>query len=61
MLREADENRWLIVAPTLFNLTRIAEAPSAEEFVSNRRKVKKIMFKPLRKEDGTIVLHADLD
>ena len=38
-----------------------AEAPSAEEFVSNRRKVKKIMFKPLRKEDGTIVLHADLD
>ena len=60
-VREADENRWLIVAPTLFNLTRIAEAPSAEEFVSNRRKVKKIMFKPLRKEDGTIVLHADLD
>lgn len=60
-VREADENRWLIVAPTLFNLTRIAEAPSVEEFVSNRRKVKKIMFKPLRKEDGTIVLHADLD
>lgn len=60
-VREADENRWLIVAPTLFNLTRIAEASSAEEFVSNRHKVKKIMFKPLRKEDGTIVLHADLD
>jgi 8-oxo-dGTP pyrophosphatase MutT (NUDIX family) len=59
-VRESDANRWLVVPPTLYNLTRIASAESAEAFASTRNKVKKFMFRPIRKEDGTIILHGDL-
>lgn len=59
-VQQADEGKWLVVPPTMFNLTRIAEAKSAEEFVATRRKLKKIIFEPVRKDDGTIMLRAEL-
>lgn len=59
-VRESDEERWLVVPPTMFNLTRIAEAESAESFVKNRNKLKKIMFKAFRTDDGTIKMRAEL-
>lgn len=57
-VRESDRGNWLVVPPTLYNLTAIATAESAEEFVSNRKKLHKLMFKPVRKENGEIVLQA---
>lgn len=59
-IRESDEDRWLVVPPTMYNLTCIANAQNASEFVSARRKLKQIMSKPVRLEDGTIALRADL-
>ena len=60
-VEQSDEGKWLVVPPTMYNLTRIAEAQSAEQFVSNRKKVKKVMFKAVRKDDGTIMLRAELN
>lgn len=60
-IRESDRGHWLVVPPTVYNLTSIASSPSAEEFVSSRRKLQKIMFHPSRKENGEIVLQCQLD
>ena len=60
-IRDSDRGHWLVVPPTVYNLTSIASSPSAEEFVSSRRKLQKIMFHPSRKENGEIVLQCQLD
>ena len=59
-LREGDANRWLVLAPTVYNLTCIANAHDAETFVSARRTLKKIMSKPYYREDGSIGLRGEL-
>ena len=59
-MREADANRWLVLAPTVYNLTAIANAHDAETFVSARRTLKKIMSKPYYREDGSIGLRGEL-
>lgn len=58
-VREADAGRWKVLAPTLYNLTAIAEAHNAAEFVGSRRCLTQIMSRPTRREDGTVVLRAD--
>lgn len=60
-IRESDRGHWLVVPPTVYNLTSIASSPSAEEFVSSRRKLQKIMLHPSRKENGEIVLQCQLN
>lgn len=60
-MRESDEDRWLVVPPTVYNLTAIASASSAEEFVSSRRKLQKIMFEPKKNEKGEVVLQCQLN
>ena len=59
-MREGDANRWLVLAPTVYNLTNIANAHNAYDFVSTRRKLKRIMSKPYYREDGTIGLRGEL-
>lgn len=59
-IRESDADRWLVVPPTMYNLTRIANAHSAAEFVGTRRKLKKIMSKPVIDEEGVLHLRAEL-
>ena len=59
-IREADRNNWLVVPPTMYNLTAIAHAQNAEDFVKARRKLTKIMLHSVRKDDGTIVLQYQL-
>lgn len=58
-MRESDRGSWLVVPPTIYNLTRIAQASNAELFVNNREKVKKYIFEPTIKEDGEIVLRTE--
>lgn len=58
-VREADAGRWMVLMPTLYNLTAIASAKDAEEFVSSRRKLSQIMSRPVRREDGSVVLRSD--
>ena len=41
-MREFDEDKWLLFAPTLYNLGQIAQAHSAEELAGTRRMSKKI-------------------
>lgn len=59
-IRESDRGHWLVVPPTVYNLTCIAAAESAADFVANRRNVRKVMFEPVRKENGEIVLRCQL-
>ena len=59
-VREMDAGRWLVVPPTLYNLTRIANCPSVDEFTSQRNPVRKFMFKPAEIENGQVVLRVDL-
>ena len=59
-MREGDANRWLVLPPTVYNLTAIAHAKDAEDFVSTRRTLHKIMSKPYYREDGSIGLRGDL-
>ena len=58
-VREADANRWKILLPTMYNLTAIAQAHNAGEFVGSRRTLKRIISMPTRRDDGTVVLRAD--
>ncbi|MGN0301817.1 MAG: NUDIX hydrolase [Anaerotardibacter sp.] len=58
-MRESDRGNWLVVPPTIYNLTRIAQATDAESFVKNREKVKKYIFEPTIKETGEIVLRTE--
>ena len=44
----------------MYNLTRIANAHNAADFVKARYKLKQIMAKPVRREDGTIMLRSQL-
>ena len=60
-VREFDEDRWLLFAPTLYNLGQIAQAHSAEELVETRRKVQKITQAPVFNEDGSVVMRAQVD
>lgn len=60
VIRESDRGKMLVVPPTVYNLTAIAGASSAEEFVSSRKKLQKIMFHPVRKETGEIALQCQL-
>lgn len=57
--REGDAKRWKILLPTMYNLTAIAGAHDAAEFVAARRTLKKIMSRPVRREDGSLMLRAD--
>lgn len=59
-VRAGDAGNWSVLAPTVCNLTRIAEASNAKEFVETRKKLVRYMAQPQRKEDGTVVLHCDL-
>lgn len=59
-MRESDADRWLVLPPTMYNLTRIANAHNAADFVKARYKLKQIMAKPVRREDGTIMLRSQL-
>lgn len=59
-VRESDEGRWLLFAPTLYNLEQIAQAHSAEELVRTRRKVQKITQAPVFNDDGSVVMRAEL-
>lgn len=61
VVREADEERWLLFQPTLYNLEQIARADSAASIVADRRVVKKILQRPVSLPDGRIMMHADLD
>ncbi len=58
-MRAGDAGNWLVLAPTVYNLTCIASANSAKEFVETRRKLVRFMSYPKQREDGTIVLHCD--
>lgn len=58
-VREGDANRWKILLPTMYNLTAIAGAHDAAEFVGTRRCLTQIMSRPERCDDGSIVLRAD--
>lgn len=58
-MRAGDAGKWLVLAPTIYNLTCIASAHSAKEFVEKRRKLTRFMSYPIRKEDGTFMLHCD--
>ncbi len=59
-MREGDAKRWLVLMPTAYNLTQIAQADNAYDFVSERHKLKQIMSKPVRLEDGSMILRAEL-
>lgn len=59
-IRESDAGRWLLFPPTIFNLGQIAEAHSAQEFVSKRKKVQKVTPEAFRKDDGTLAMRAKL-
>ena len=59
-MREGDANRWLVLPPTVYNLTTVAQAKDAEDFVSTRRTLHKIMSKPYYRGDGSIGLRGDL-
>lgn len=59
-MREGDANRWLVLPPTVYNLTCIANAHDAEEFVSTRKTLHKIMSKPFYREDGSIGLRGEI-
>ncbi len=58
-MRAGDAGNWLVLAPTVYNLTCVASAKSAQEFVQTRRKLARFMSVPRRREDGAIVLHCD--
>lgn len=57
-MRKSDENKWLIVYPTVYNLTHIAHASNAVDFVSQRHTLHRKMKQPVIKEDGTLVLRS---
>lgn len=59
-VREMDAGRWKILMPTLYNLTAIASASDATAFVQKRACLARIMSRPVRKEDGSVVLRAEL-
>lgn len=59
-MREGDAGRWLVLPPTVYNLTSIAGAHDAQEFVSTRRTVHRIMSEPYYREDGSIGLVGKL-
>ncbi len=61
VVREADEERWLLFQPTLYNLEQVARAQSAAALVADRKVVKKVLQRPIEQPDGSIVMHADLD
>ena len=56
-MRAGDAGNWL--APTVYNLTCIASAQNAKEFVETRRRLTRFMSYPIKKEDGTFMLHCD--
>lgn len=60
-IRKSDEKEWLIVPPTIYNLTCIANASDAADFVAQRRNLRKIMKRPVVKEDGTLALQCTFD
>lgn len=59
-IRGADKGRLKVLPPTIYNLTCIANAHSANQFVSERKTLTKIMKRPIHKEDGSIVLWANV-
>lgn len=59
-MRESDADRWLVLPPTAYNLTCIANAHNAYDLVSTRKQLKQIMSKPLYLEDGSIGLRGEL-
>ena len=58
-MRAGDAGNWLVLAPTVYNLTCIASAQNAKEFVETRRRLTRFMSYPIKKEDGTLMLHCD--
>ncbi len=58
-MRAGDAGNWLVLAPTVYNLTCIASAQNAKEFVETRRRLTRFMSYPIKKEDGTVMLHCD--
>ena len=58
-MRAGDAGNWLVLAPTVYNLTCIASAQNAKEFVETRRRLTRFMSYPIKKEDGTFMLHCD--
>lgn len=59
-MSEGDAGRWLVLPPTVYNLTVIANAHDAHDFVSTRRTLKRIMSRPYYREDGSIGLRGEL-
>lgn len=58
-VRASDEGKWLVLAPTMYNLTCVANAKSAQEFVDTRKRLTRFMSVPRKLEDGTVVYHCD--
>ena len=58
-MRAGDAGNWLVLAPTVYNLTCVAAAKSAAELVSTRRPLTRFMSVPVRKDDGSVVMHCD--
>ena len=58
-MRAGDAGNWLVLAPTVYNLTCVASAKNAQDFVRTRCNLVRFMSVPKRREDGTIVLHCD--
>lgn len=50
-IREGDAKRWKVMAPTIYNLTQLADADSAQEFVESHQKAgDKMMFSLVRRD-----------
>lgn len=58
-VRAGDAGKWLVLMPTQYNLTCVANASSAREFVSTRKRLTRFMSVPRRLEDGSVVYHCD--
>lgn len=59
-MREADAGKWLVVPPTVYNLTQLAQADSAESFVHAHKPLPgKMMFHKEYDENGNIYLRWD--
>lgn len=59
-VRGADKGTLSVLPPTIYNLTCIANAMTAESFAHQRKTVQKIMKRPVRSDDGSVVLWANV-
>jgi len=58
--QQAHEGKILLLAPTRYNLSCIAQANDAQSFVEEIPKVERILLQPHQKDDGTVVVRCVL-